>query len=742
MKKHRTRTAQLPIINYQLPFYLLFTLLLTYPLIFNLSTTVPNDIGDPLLNTWILAWDSHALLTDPLNLFNANIFHPLPNTLAYSEHLISTALLVLPLQLFFGEPIVAYNLSLLLTFPLAAWGMYLLTLRWTGRRDAAFIAGLIFAFNPYRFAAIAHLQLLTFHWLPFALLYLDKILTPFYPKHPSRSHYLAFTLFLTLQLLASWYLAIYTLLIVGIYLLIHLPRTASTHSVHAPHLSSILYPLSTSFLLSLLCTLPFALPYLPLLTDLRAARPLSLALSLTATLSDFLAAAPANFIFGPLTAPLRTRPAFTEENTLFLGLIAPLLVLITLLNFKTLRPTPYALRITLLSILLLSLLLTFPLPYRLLATLLPPSTIIRVPPRWIIPALFALASLAALGYTRLVPKPPRSMRHAHTLPHAMSPAKRPISQSLISNLQSLFTNYQLPITLLLLLETVSLPLPLAPGENRYSLNPAYQWLAAQPGPIALLELPLHSAPAPEFPEVKRLYASTTGWWRLVNGYSGYTPPHQTKLAQVLADFPAESALTALQNLAATSPQPLFLLIHPGEAPLDRTRWETETRWQTERNPTLRPIADFVGDYLYQIVPALDSTVPPLATFGPDQTLQLLHFDLDLTPLPPPPPRIILYWRSQTPQPTAATVFIHLRAADGFAHAQADGPPVNNHYPLTAWPSGQIIQDIHPLPLIDDSQVDHVAIGWYDPNTGQRFPAFGPTGDALVDGALLVPFSKQ
>ena len=91
-----------------LAIYSLLTLLLTYPLIVNLTTAVPNDIGDPLLNTWILAWDTHALLTDPLNLFNANIFHPLPNTLAYSEHLISTALLALPLQLFFGEPILTY----------------------------------------------------------------------------------------------------------------------------------------------------------------------------------------------------------------------------------------------------------------------------------------------------------------------------------------------------------------------------------------------------------------------------------------------------------------------------------------------------------------------------------------------------------------------------------------------------------------------------------------------------------
>ncbi|HXV98910.1 MAG TPA: hypothetical protein VEC93_10860, partial [Anaerolineae bacterium] len=109
--------------------YILLTLILTHPLIFNLTTAVPNDIGDPLLNTWILAWNSHALLTDPLNLFNANIFYPLPNTLAYSEHLFSSALLALPLQLISAEPIAAYNISLLITFPLAAFGMYLLALR-------------------------------------------------------------------------------------------------------------------------------------------------------------------------------------------------------------------------------------------------------------------------------------------------------------------------------------------------------------------------------------------------------------------------------------------------------------------------------------------------------------------------------------------------------------------------------------------------------------------------------------
>ncbi|MFN8458636.1 MAG: hypothetical protein U0401_28945 [Anaerolineae bacterium] len=230
--------------------------------------------------------------------------------------MLSTALLALPLQVFTAEPVAAYNLSLLLTFPLAAFGMYLLALRWTHQRHAAFIAGLIFAFNPYRFAAIAHIQLLTYHWLPFLILYLDLILRPSPPPSslPAfRSSFLT-ALFLTFQLLASWYLALYTLLIAGLFLLTSLWFNRSKLTRDG------LMILFSSFLISFLLIVLLAWPYLPLLDDLRAARPLTQALSLAATPTDFAAATPFNRIFGPLSAILRTRSNFTEENTLFLVL--------------------------------------------------------------------------------------------------------------------------------------------------------------------------------------------------------------------------------------------------------------------------------------------------------------------------------------------------------------------------------------------------------------------------------------
>src|SRR6187401_37717 len=67
---------------------------------------------DTRLYLWTLGWDLHALKTDPLRIFDANIFFPERHSLAYSEHLIGAAVLALPLSL------VTTNLDLILNFVL------------------------------------------------------------------------------------------------------------------------------------------------------------------------------------------------------------------------------------------------------------------------------------------------------------------------------------------------------------------------------------------------------------------------------------------------------------------------------------------------------------------------------------------------------------------------------------------------------------------------------------------------
>src|SRR5689334_8828110 len=60
--------------------------------------------ADAYLTSWMLAWGAHAIRTDPLGVFHANIFHPLPWTFAFSENLLAGALLVLPFDVAWANP--------------------------------------------------------------------------------------------------------------------------------------------------------------------------------------------------------------------------------------------------------------------------------------------------------------------------------------------------------------------------------------------------------------------------------------------------------------------------------------------------------------------------------------------------------------------------------------------------------------------------------------------------------------
>ncbi len=157
--------------------YALLTVTLTWPLARGITTDVPADFGDPLLNAWVLAWDAEHMLRaisgNPGALreyWNANIFHPHPLALAYSEHLTPQAAMILPVWALTKNPILCYNLVFLSTFLLSALGMFLFTRNLTSSPGAAFVAGIAFGFAPYRFGTMSHVQVLSAMWMPFTLL--------------------------------------------------------------------------------------------------------------------------------------------------------------------------------------------------------------------------------------------------------------------------------------------------------------------------------------------------------------------------------------------------------------------------------------------------------------------------------------------------------------------------------------------------------------------------------------------
>jgi hypothetical protein len=163
--------------------YVLLTIALTWPLARGLTRDLPADFGDPLLNSWILAWDADHLLralgghlSALGEYWNANIYYPHPLALAYSEHLTAQAVMILPVYAVTGNPILSYNVVFLSTFVLSAIGMFLLVRDVTQSTAAAFVAGIAFGFAPYRFGTLPHVQVLSSMWMPFVLLGFHRFL--------------------------------------------------------------------------------------------------------------------------------------------------------------------------------------------------------------------------------------------------------------------------------------------------------------------------------------------------------------------------------------------------------------------------------------------------------------------------------------------------------------------------------------------------------------------------------------
>src|SRR3954451_8789854 len=152
-----------------LALFVALTLINAWPLAVAPNTTVGQH-GDAFFSVWRLAWVAHQLRANPLHLFDANIFYPEPRTLAYSDAMLLPATVLAPFHWAGARPIVLYNVFLLSTFVLNGLAAYVLVYRLVGSYVAGLLAGVIFAFSPYRFEHFDHLEMQLSFWIPLAVL--------------------------------------------------------------------------------------------------------------------------------------------------------------------------------------------------------------------------------------------------------------------------------------------------------------------------------------------------------------------------------------------------------------------------------------------------------------------------------------------------------------------------------------------------------------------------------------------
>src|SRR5882672_11476395 len=160
--------------------------------------------GDARAFIWVLAWDNHAVLDRVPSLFDANKLFPLPNALAYGEHLFGISLFTLPLYAVTRNPVLAYNIVWLLAYALTAAAVHGLAWRYTRDHLASMTAALAFTFCFFRMHhGHGHLNLIWCFWIPLSFIAIER-----WVERPTWTRIGMLTAVIVLQALAAWYQAV------------------------------------------------------------------------------------------------------------------------------------------------------------------------------------------------------------------------------------------------------------------------------------------------------------------------------------------------------------------------------------------------------------------------------------------------------------------------------------------------------------------------------------------------------
>lgn len=504
--------------------FVLVAVLMTWPLATDLRHRLISW-GDPVFQAWTMAWDVHAWTTNPLSVFDANVFYPYRNTLAYSDHLFGQALLMFPLLLFEGNVLLADNLSVLLAFALSAFGMYWLVVDLTGNRWAGIVAGIAYAFAPSRMSHLEHLHLLSAQWLPLAVLAARRALMQ---RRWRWAGLLGAIVFLQgiFGLYYFFFCAVLLIFVIGSYLVGHRVRAM---------LGAILR-IGVCCGIAAVLLLPTLLPYLQVHRELGIERGEAEVAQWSAKRTDYLSVHPRNRLWGDRLAPKHHRDL---ERDLFPGALVTVLAVVGLFNRRLGWERWMLLAVTLLSVLLsFGLILHIgrwevPSPYRIFYDLMPGFRAIRVPARFGLLALVGLTGLAGLGVDLLLARLGHLIDRVRQLPRprlAQAAAPLALTGALALVVVAEASTY------------VPLPDPL-PATAAEAQRADYAWMAENPAPA--IEFPMgEGLIASAWPN----YWSTFHWNPVVNGYSGFAPPAYYLFRDRMNEFPSADTVRLLQGI--------------------------------------------------------------------------------------------------------------------------------------------------------------------------------------------------
>lgn len=490
--------------------------------------------GDPLLTAWILGWDAHQILRDPLRLFQTNIFYPHADTLAFSEHLFFPALLAAPVQYATGNPILAQNVSILLAQALLGLAVYAMCRGFGLDALPSLAAALLTVLAPVRMLRLGHLHLLHFACFPLALYFLHR-----YLKDRRWRDAVAAGLLLNAQFLSGYYLAVMAGIGTFLYLLLYALRGPFSH------LRGALPGLLAIGIATILIQLPFVVPYFRVSRQWQFTRSLGESEARSAVPSD-LARRPGGQL--PLPGFLSAGPPRDPERVAYVGAGVALLAGVALgaairrrrrVSEPPDRMIPLYFGALAAAAALICLGPTLrveeqsvPLPYRVLYELVPGLKGLRAPARFVLLLDFALCILAGIGLHVL-------LRRARS-----------------TGAKFRFVGPVVAALLLALAAAERLPPRGGPPysvETGPAVPAVYRWLASHRDLGVLLFLPITSdrrMPGVGFDAnpYREVYFSTYHWNDMINGVSGFVPTGFWDLGVEMRSFPSDASLRRIAEL--------------------------------------------------------------------------------------------------------------------------------------------------------------------------------------------------
>ena len=465
-----------------------------FPIASHLGSVGRVDNGDGQFSIWNVSWVARALIRDPMHVFDANIFYPHRGTLAYSESNLGAGILAVPVYWATHNPYAAHNFVLLLALALSATGTYYLVRHLVGDRRAAAISAICFAFCPFVFAHLAHIQLELTAGLPFVMLAFHRL-----ADRPSFARGAALGAAMAAQSLCCGYYGVFAILLVG-YAIVVVAVMRSLWTSRA-YWSAI----AAAAAVAILLVTPAFLPYLALQRTTGFHRSLEESRGFSASLSAYLASSSYAHLW-----MLRYLPPWRE--VLFPGFVATVLGVAGLWLGRRARRGETVMLYGGMTI--LAFWASFgPAAglYTVLYKAVPGFSWLRAPARFGLLVDFGLSVLAGITVAVLLARRQRANLAAAV-----------VAAIVIGELAVPFSWPKVP-----------------------PVEPVYRALAAQlPGPV--IEMPFFYPQVGLFQHTKYMLASTAHWMPLVNGYSDYIPPDFYEHVMTLAPFPSRDAFRILE----------------------------------------------------------------------------------------------------------------------------------------------------------------------------------------------------